>query len=214
MGRGRPALWTAVLAFPFFAGGVYGYVASPSVPPEAGLAAAAFATLVSLVGVYVQYLAPPEPNLTPDEEVILVRYPSQRVAIGTVLGSAPFLGLGFYWLFFAADPLPPYIYPTVPLVIGLTAFSRGLYRYWSNALTSFYITDQRVIRSFEFLSKVTKEIPLEQVRGIQERRSIGEAFAGLGNVQVASGAGGSTLEVVVRHVEDATEFADELRTLV
>lgn len=211
MARGRPALWTAVMAVPFFVGGLYAYSSSPYAPGTAGLAWSAFAIVIGLLGGYVEFRAPPEPTLTEDEEQIAVRYPAQRVALVTVVASAPFLGTAFYYLFFTDQP---YVYPTVPLVIGLGLFSRGLYRYWSNALTGFYITDQRVVRSFEFLSKITKEIPLDQIRGIQENRSIRESLVGLGNVRVASGAGGNTLEVVVRDIHDASEFASQLRELV
>lgn len=215
MASGRPALWTGLLALPFLAGGLAATFAVPAVPAEVGIASVAFAVALTALGSYVQLQAPPEPTLTEDETVVAVRYPSQRVAAGTIVASAPFLVLAVYLLFFYRRPeLLPYVYPTVPLVVGTVLFSRGLYRYWSNALTCFYVTDERVICAFEFLSKVTTDLPLGQVRGIQEHRSVAEALAGLGNVRVASGAGGNALEVVIRDVDDATEFADELRGLV
>ena len=65
-----------------------------------------------------------------------------------------------------------------------------------------------------FLSIASKELPLDKVRGIQERRSFTENLVGLGNVRIASGGGGKTLEIVMGNIERSTEFADELRNLV
>ncbi|MFC7078786.1 PH domain-containing protein [Halorussus caseinilyticus] len=97
--------------------------------------------------------------------------------------------------------------------MGLYAFSSGLYTYWTNSLTTYYVTSRRIIKEYRFLSLVRREIPREKVRGVQERKSAIEALVGLGNVLVASG-GGRSLEIRMRNMEQSESFADSIRTLI
>jgi hypothetical protein len=231
MARGKPALWSGVVALPFILGGIISYVTAAEsplffvrlrvtlfgsgdpvsqIPPTVGLLAVLFGIVLVAIGLYVRTVSTPKPRISTDEELITIQHPSQRVATAKIVTSVPFLLITAYLLFYT---ILPYVYPTATFLIGLFYFSTGMYRYWSNTLTRYYITDKRVIRSFKFISKVNQEIPLK-VRGIQERRSITEALVGLGNVRIASGAGGKTLEVVVRNIYNPSEFANEMRELV
>jgi uncharacterized membrane protein YdbT with pleckstrin-like domain len=115
-----------------------------------------------------------------------------------------------YLLFFT---FRPYIYPIGTLFAGLYLLSTGLYAYWTNTLTTYYVTSQRLIKEYRFISLVRQELPFDKIRGVEERRSIWETMVGLGNVRVASGGGG-TLELIVRNIYSPTEFADEVRDLV
>lgn len=99
------------------------------------------------------------------------------------------------------------------VVAGLFFFSTGLHTYWINTLTTYYVTNQRLIKEYRFISLVRQELPFEKVRGVQERKSVWETLVGLGNVRVASGGGG-TLEIVIRNIYHPTDFADEIRNLV
>ncbi len=211
MARGLPAAWSAVLGLPFVAGGLYAVVRSPNVPSEAGLPFIGFGGFVILLGLYIQFVAAPEPPTMRDgEEIVETRNPAQRAAAVKAAVGFVVLSVAGYLLFFT---FLPYVYPLVTLVGGLYLFSTGLYAYWTNTLTTYYVTNQRLIKEYRFISLVREELPFEKVRGVEERRSVWETIAGLGNVRVASG-GGRTLEVVVRNVYSPTEFADEVRGLV
>lgn len=211
MARGLPAAWSAVLGLPFVAGGFYAVARSPNVPSEAGLPFVGFGVFVILLGLYVQFVAAPEPPTMRDgEEIIETRNPAQRAAAVKAAVGFVVLSVAGYLLFFT---FLPYVYPLAALVGGLYLFSTGLYAYWTNTLTTYYVTNQRLIKEYRFISMVREELPFEKVRGVEERRSVWETIVGLGNVRVASG-GGRTLEVVVRNVYSPTEFADEVRGLV
>lgn len=213
MARGIPAFWSVLFGAPFAIAGAYIKVNDPSVHvhPDVGLPILGFGMFVIAFGLYIQFIAAPAPpNMREDEEVVTTRNPAQRAAIvKSLCGFALLLGAG-YQLFFT---FVPYVYPTVVFVLGLYLFSTGIHTYWMNTLTTYYVTTHRLIKEYRFISLVKQEIPLEKVRGVQERKSIFEAIVGLGNVRVASGGGGS-LEIVVRNIYSTTKFADEIRNLV
>lgn len=145
-----------------------------------------------------------------NEEIIETRNPAQRAAAAkTAIGLAA-LAVAVYLLVFT---FKPYIYPTGSLVLGLYWFTTGLHAYWTNTLTTYYVTNQRIIKEYRFISLVRQELPFSKVRGVEERKSIWETLVGLGNVRVASGGGG-TLEVVIRNVYSPTAFANEIRELI
>ena len=211
MARGLPAVWSALLALPLVAVGLYTGIADTFVPGEAGIPFVGFGLFIALLGLYVHYVAAPAPPTMRDgEEVIETRNPAQRAAlVKTVLGLG-LLVLAAYLLFFTFEP---YLYPIASLVAGLYTFSTGVHAYWTNTLTTYYVTNQRLIKEYRFISLTREEIPFDKVRGVEENKSIWEVLVGLGNVRVASG-GGATLEVVVRNIYSPTAFADEVRTLI
>lgn len=213
MARGLPAVWSAVLGGPFVLGGAYVYFADPSefVPPSVGLPILGFGLFIVALGVYIHFVAVPDPpTMREGEEVIDSRNPAQHAALAKTMIGLLFLAVAAYLLFFT---FRPYMYPTVAFLIGLYLFSTGLHTYWTNTLTTYYVTNQRLIKEYRFISLVKQEIPFNKVRGVEERKSIWEALVGLGNVRVASGGGG-TLEVVIRNIYSPTNFADEIRNLV
>jgi hypothetical protein len=210
MTRGKPAVWSAVLGFPFVVIGGWLYLGQIEYPPTLGLPFAGFGLFVTVVGVYVHAVGPSEPRLQDDESVLEKRHPTQRVALVKIGVGLPVLLLTVYLLFFTRLP---YVYPTVTFLLGLYSFSTGLHTYWTNSLTSYYVTDSRIIKEYRFLSLIRQEIPLSKVRGVQERKSITESLVGLGNVRVASG-GGRSLEIVMSNMERSEGFADTIRKLL
>ncbi|MFC6974136.1 PH domain-containing protein [Halomicroarcula sp. GCM10025709] len=95
--------------------------------------------------------------------------------------------------------------------VGFFLFSRGLYRYWQHTLTTYFLTNQRVLEEYRFISLLRNEVPLEKVRGVEERRSAWESLFGLGTVAVRSGASGG-LTVSVGEIYEPSEFADLVRS--
>lgn len=210
MTRGKPALWSAILGLPFVLTGGWLYLGQAQFPATLGVPFAFFGLFIVVVGVYVHVVGPSTPRLQDGEEVLEKRHPTQRVALVKVAVGVPLLAAAMVLLF--ATRLP-YVYPTVCLLAGLYFFSVGLHTYWTNTLTSYYVTTERIIKEYRFLSLVRREIPHSKVRGVQERKSIAESLVGLGNVRVASGGGGS-LEIVMSNMEGSEGFADAIRDLL
>jgi hypothetical protein len=212
MSRGFPALWSTVLGLVFGGFGIYLYVGQGTYPSLFGLPFFLFGLFITVVGAYVHLItAPGPPSIQQGEDIIETRNPTQKVASFKIIVSLPFLLLSVYLLFLT--PVP-YVYPTIALLLGLYLLSSGLLTYWKNTLTTYYVTTERVIKVYRFTSLVQQELPLDKVRGVEERRSFAETIVGLGNIRIASGGGGGTLEVVVKNIEDSTEFADEVRSLL
>jgi membrane protein YdbS with pleckstrin-like domain len=203
-----PAVWSTLLALPFLALGGYLYALQSAFPEIAGAPLLVFGAFISLVGLYVQFIGAPEPpTMSEDEEIIETRNPAQRSALATVLISFPVLGTGIYLLYFTGYP---YVYPTVAFLVGLYLFSNGLHAYWTNTLTTYLVTNQRIIQEYRFLSLLRTEVPIDKVRGVSESRSPLESLVGLGNVTVQSGGG--DLKITVRNIYRSTEFADTVRS--
>lgn len=202
-----PAVWSTILGLPFVLTGGWFYLSQTEYPPSLGLPFAFFGLFILLVGAYIHVVSPSKPRLKEGEEILEVRHPTQRVALVKIAIGMPLLVATMYLLFFTTHP---YVYPTSTLVVGLYYFSVGLHTYWTNTLTSYYVTTERIIKEYRFLSLIRQEIPHEMVRGVQERKSIIESLVGLGNVRVASG-GGQSLEIIMANMNDSEGFADTIR---
>ncbi|KAA9408824.1 PH domain-containing protein [Haloarcula hispanica] len=212
MARGLPAVWSTALGLIFGVVGIYLYVGQSTHPSLFGAPFILFGLFIIIIGAYVHFVAAPEPpSIQQDETIIETRSPTQKVAFLKIAVSLPILLVAIYLLFFT---LVPYVYPIVTLLLGLYLLSSGLLTYWKNTLTTYYVTTERVIKAYRFISLIQQEVPLNKVRGVEERRSFTETLVGLGNIRIASGGGGGTLEVVVKNIENSTDFADEIRNLL
>jgi hypothetical protein len=212
MARGLPAVWSTALGLIFGVVGVYLYVGQNTHPGLFGAPFILFGLFIIIIGAYVHFVAAPDPpSIQQDETIIETRSPTQKVAFLKIAVSLPFLLVAVYLLFFT---LIPYVFPTTTLLLGLYLLSSGLLTYWKNTLTTYYVTTKRVIKAYRFISLIQQEVPLNKVRGVEERRSFTETLVGLGNIRIASGGGGGTLEVVVKNIENSTDFADEIRNLL
>lgn len=210
-------MWSAVFGVPMVVSGVYlhSYASQyplvesqPETPPAAGIVIAAFGLFVIGMGVYVHLVAAPEaPRMRDGERVIEDRNPAQRSVLAKAVSAVPILALGGYLLYFTERPL---YQPTVAFAGGLFVFSRGLYQYWQNTLTTYFLTNRRVIEEYRFISLVRNEVPLEKVRGVEETRSAWESLFGLGSLAVRSGSSGG-LTVSVDQIYEPAEFADLVR---
>ena len=212
MARGLPAVWSTLLGLTFGVLGGYLYFGQDTYPAEFGFPFTVFSVFIILIGLYIHFVAAPDPpTFQEDEEIIGTRNPTQKVALVKIVSSFPFLASFVYLLFFTVEP---YVYPTVSLLIGLYQLSTGLLTYWKNTLTTYYVTTERVIKAYRFISLIQVEVPLHKIRGVEERQSLTETLVGLGNIRVASGGGGGTLEIVIQNIENPTQFADEIRALL
>lgn len=223
MARGYPAIWSTLAALPFLIGGVYVYLMPPERIQIPGATIASsdlqlislslilFAVFIFIIGLYVQFAAPTSPSLQEGESIVEKRNPSQRVAFSKGVLCIPFFVATLYLLYYT---VLPYMYPTVTFLVGLYFFSSGIKTYWVNTLTQYLATSKRVISEYRFISLKRQEIPLDKIRGIEERKSILETLAGLGNIRIASGGGGGSVQLNIKNIEDSSMFANELRELV
>jgi hypothetical protein len=212
MARGLPVVWSTIIGGVFGLTGAYLYTANTQHPSLFGLPFILFGAFIILVGAYIHFVAAPAPPaMRENEEIIDTRSPTQKAAVVKIGASFPFLLAAIYLMYFTRQP---YVYPSVALLIGLYGLSTGLITYWKNTLTTYYVTTNRVIKAYRFISLVQREVPLKKVRGVEERQSLVESLVGLGNIRVASGGGGGTLEIVVKNIENSRAFANEIRDLV
>jgi membrane protein YdbS with pleckstrin-like domain len=208
MARGRPLLWSCVIGLPYLVIGAALWLFEAVQPGEAGFPVMGFGVIAILVGFYLRSAAEIQaPPLRAGEELLAARHPTQRVARAKFVISVPFLLLGLYLL---VETRLPYVYPTIPAAIGLWIYFSAANTYWANTVTTYYLTTERIIKEYRFFSLLREEIPLERIRGVQERKGIIEKFVGLGNIRVASG-GSAALEIVIRDIEEATAFAEQIR---
>lgn len=220
MARGLPAVWSGLLATPFLIGGGGLYVSTGPQEIPLGItlssaeaqyiafSAMGFGLFVLLVGLYVHSVSPEQVRLLNDEEIVEQVHPAQKVAATKIVLSLPIISTGLYLLLYT---VVPYVYPTVCLFVGLALLSLGLKTYWANTLTIYYLTNRRLISEYRFLRLDRKEIPLDKVRGVQERKSLSETLVGLGNVRVASGGGGGAVEVIARNIAESAQFVSAIR---
>lgn len=206
--RGNPRFWSTILGLPFVIAGIWLYVVQTQYPNSISAPFLFFGLFIVTIGIYIQWMGAPEhPRLQENEEIITTRHPTQRVALVKIVLGFPVIISAAYMLFFT---MYPYVYPTLTLIFGLYIFSSGIFTYWTNILTRYYVTNKRVIKEYRFLSLRREELPLRKVRGVQERKSITETLVGLGNVRVASG-GGRSLEIVMQNMGRPEQFAAEIR---
>ncbi|WP_079990761.1 PH domain-containing protein [Haloarcula sp. CBA1127] len=218
MARGLPAVWGSIFGGPMIASGIYFYwfaatyplvPSQPETPPSVGLITMGFGLFITGMGVYVHSVAAPEAlQLRDGEHIVEDRKPAQRNALAEAGIAVPILGLGGYLLYVTQRPL---YQPTLVLAGGLFLFSRGLYRYWQNTLTTYFLTNQRVVEEYRFVSLLRNEVPLQKVRGVEEYRSVWDSLFGLGNVAVRSGASGG-LTISINQVYEPAEFGDLVRS--
>lgn len=210
MARGLPGVWSSLLSIPFFIGGGYVYFENTPYPESLGVPLLLFGGFILVMGWYIHIVAEPDPpTLRESEEIKDTRNPTQKAALTKVILGLPLFIIAGYLMLMTNVP---YVYPTLAFVGGLYLFSTGILTYWTNSLTTYYITNQRVISEFRLISLVRTEVPLNKVRAVKESKSPIEAMVGVGNIIVSSG-GGTGLGIKIRNVDGATDFADELRRL-
>lgn len=124
--------------------------------------------------------------------------------------SIPFFAVSYYLYF---ETMVPYVYPYLAFLVGFIILYKGISLFLISRRTTYYITDKRIIRDYQFVRFKCVEIPIRQIRGIEEGVSVlGRPF-NLGDVRIVSGKG-SSMEVVFKFIDNSTEIADKIRRLI
>lgn len=205
MARGWPAFWTTLLALPFLVGGAYLYLYRPEYPTSTGTTPMLFAGFMILMGLYVQFVvAPPPPEMQPGETLHETVSPFQLAAVDRF----PFF-LAFFVLTvqlrFRTDV--PVILPAATMLLALYFLTTGLIEYWKSSLTVHYVTNRRVITDYRFLWLSRVDVPLPQIKGLEQQQTVFESVLGVGNIVLVTGAGGRRpARIEIRNVLDAVQI--------
>ncbi|NEU57868.1 PH domain-containing protein [Halorussus sp. MSC15.2] len=207
MARGKPALWSALFGGLFVAAGVY--VSGSAVPYNhlASYPLFALGALVVVGGLYVHAVAPEEPQMHDGETVTEKFHPTLRVAFVKLLAGVVLLGVGGYLL---VGTQVPYAYPFACVALGAYVFAVGLWRFWANSLTTYYVTSNRFIKSFRFLGNRRRNAFIGDVRGVEASRGFLETLLGIGHVQIATAGKTAATVIKARNIPNPDELEEFL----
>lgn len=194
MARGAPRLWGALLGAPTVGGGVYALTAGTGAPGAIGYPLVVFGAAAVVIGAYVGRVSPEAVAVDPVQEF----KPSQLGAYLLGIGSFPFLFATLYLLY---GTTVPYLWPTLTFVAFVVLFVKGAARYWQNTLTTYYVTEDRVISEYRFLSLKRSSISHDDITNVARVQSVTETLTGLGTVRVTVAGSGLALRDLSRPAE-------------
>lgn len=210
MTRGMPAVWSSIVAIPFIAFGVAETTGqlSVTIPSQIGMAALGIGLGIILLGFYVHLIGADSFEPAEYEQVLVQAHPRTPF-----VKTKAFLGIGFlsaaaYWLFYTRVP---YVYPTISIFVGGTLFATGIWTYWQNTLTSYYLTDERVVTETCFLGSDDSHLHLEKIKSRRVNRPFYLRMFGLGDITLDVG---DRQYYLIRHIKNSETFSEELGRLV
>lgn len=185
MARGYPAFWGTILGVPFGLG-AYLYLRTTQYPRLVAVPLLVVGGAVFVSGLFLQLVAPGPSRMRADESLVAARHPRR---IGThirlVMGGVVLTTAAYVSAFTS-------LHAAVPIggsLLGAYLFGMGLFDYWRTTLQTYYLTDRRLISVYRFLSLDRTELPLDEISGVRERKSVPDTLTGTGSVTVASGGG-------------------------
>lgn len=144
------------------------------------------------------------------ETEILKITPSLKPPLSILFSSFSFFALTIYFYYFTEVP---YAVPTITYIIWFIIFYRGISLTLIYRRTIYYVTNKRVLREYRFVKLKSNEIPIPQIRAIEESRSILGNMFNLGDVNIFSGQSKSMI-VKFANISNSTKVANEIRKLV
>lgn len=202
MARGAPRLWGVALGVPTIGGGVYSLVAGAGAPATLGYPLIGFGVVTIIIGLYVGSVSPEPVDVDPIEEF----KPSQLSAYLTGAASLPFLVVTLYLLYGTGVP---YVWPTLTFLAFVVLLVKGSVRYWQNTLTTYYVTDDRIISEYRFLSLKRSSINHGDITNVSRVQTLTETLTGLGSVKITVAGSGLTLRDLARP-EQAEQLLNSL----
>ena len=204
MARGAPLLWGVFLGVTAGVGGLFALVTNGPAPSALGYPLLGLGVVAVVVGAYVRRVAPEGVETAePTED----RFePSQLGALLLGGTSVPFLGATLHLLYLTRVP---YVYPTITLLAFTALFVKGSVRYWQNTLTTYYVTDERVISEYRFLALKRSSIAHEDVTNVARHQSLVETLTGLGSVRITVAGSSLVLRDLARPA-DAEKLLNSL----
>ena len=205
-----PAVWSSIVETPFLAFGVAERTGrlSAAVPSQIGLAALGIGLGIVLLGFYVHLISADGFEPAAYEQVLVQAHPRTPFVKTKSLLGLVFLSAAGYWLF---STRVPYVYPTVSIFLGGALFATGTWTYWQNTLTSYYLTDERVVTETCFLGSDDSHLHLEKIKSRRVNRPFYLRLFGLGDITLDVG---DRQYYLIRHIEESETFSEELGRLI
>lgn len=199
---------SSAIAAVFLLPGVYLLRLDQPVASGIGVSFTAFGAFVLIVGVYVEYRGSSNPpgylKLEDLEETV---EPRQTIALAKIALTLPVVLLSLYMILFTTLV---YILSLAVLAVALAALSLALAELWSNEVTTYYLTGNRVVRVYSFLSPQVEQVSLNRLRDVRTTRSALQRRFHLQNIRVRDEKGST--ELVLDDVDTFSQLSKVLRT--
>ena len=181
--------WSLGSGLPFLLAGISVLAVDTAVPVPLGYLSASLGALVWIGGLVTHLSAPPKPKTYDDEAIALVTTPTRRIAAAKNIMGLVLAAIGAILLL---DITIPLAYPLISLLAGVYLYSSGIFEFWVNSLTRYFLTDRRFVKRYQLLSVRSKSIPIARIQATEENRTIFERLFGIGHVAVESAGDSST----------------------
>lgn len=202
------AFWSFLAGTPLVISGSYILISNTSLPDALGYPPLILGTFVWLGGLVTQLSSPPLPNTYENEELIDTTTPTRRITAAKNLTGLLLLGAGTWLLIDVSIPLA---YPIITILVGSYLYAAGIFQFWVNSLTRYYLTSQRFIQTYQLLSVRSKSLPLSRVQSMEESRTLFERIFGIGHIAIESAGDTGTSRIVGKHIEDPHSVAEGLQ---
>lgn len=204
-------VWSLGSGLPLLVAGISVLAVDTSVPAPFGYLSAALGLFVWSGGVVTHLSAPPSPNAYDDEIILSMTTPTLRIAAAkNIIG----LVLAVIGSILLLDTTIPLAYPLIALFAGVYLYSSGIFEFWVNSLTRYFLTSQRFVKRYQLLSSRSKSIPIARIQATEENRTMFERLFGIGHVAVESAGDSSTSRIVARAIEHPRVLAEGLQSQI
>lgn len=195
--------WGTLLGAPLLAVGGWMHQAPGTVPTGTSYPFLVLGAFAIVLGAYVTYAAPgPE-----SYDTLVVFEPTNLPAYAYAVFSLASLAVTLYLLY---GTEVPYLWPGLAFLAFLVGFLQALFVFFKNMLTTYYVTPDRLISEYRFLSLTRTSFEHEDVTNVTRRQSVLETLLGLGTVTVSVPSGTITLDNL-RNPDEAEEVLNSKR---
>ncbi len=196
-------LWGCLFGAPLLAVGGWMFQTSGTVPTGAAYPFVVLGAFAIVLGAYVTYAAPrPESYNT-----VVVFEPTNLPAYAYAVFSIASLAVTLYLLY---GTEVPYLWPGLAFLAFLVGFLKALFVFFKNMLTTYYVTPDRLISEYRFLSLTPTSFEHDDVTNVTRRQSALETLLGLGTVRVSVPSGTITLDNL-RNADEAEDVLNSKR---
>ena len=204
----RTALWSFLSGAPLLLSGLYIVASNTSLPEALAYPPLVLGAFVLVGGIVTQLSSPPLPKMYENEELVDTTAPTRRIAAAKNLTGLLLLGVGASLLLDVSVPLA---YPVVTLLVGAYLYAAGIFQFWVNSLTRYYLTSDRFVQAYQLLSVRSKSLPLSRIQSMEQSRTLLERLFGMGHIAIESAGDTGTSRIVAKHIESPHSVAEALQ---
>jgi membrane protein YdbS with pleckstrin-like domain len=204
-------LWSLGSGLPFLLAGISVLAVDTTAPAPLGYLSASLGTFVWIGGFVTHFSAPPNPKVYDDETIGSTTTPTLRITAAKNIIGVVLAAIGAILLI---DTTIPLAYPLITLLAGVYLYSSGIFEFWVNSLTRYFLTNRRFVKRYQLLSVRSKSIPITRIQATEENRTMFERLFGIGHVAVESAGDSSTSRIVARAIEHPRVLAERLQSQI